>query len=70
MISTPTLRTHKANANLINAEVTELLLTNEEKITIIHPNIKEEHLDKYDLNIKNIGKRNLAKSLLSVAQAI
>ena len=70
VISTPTLRTYKANANLINAEVTELLGTNEEKITITHPNIKEEHLDNYDLNINNIGKRNLAKSLLSVAQAI
>ena len=32
------LRTDKANENLINAEVTELLPTNEEKIT--HPNIK------------------------------
>ena len=36
----PTLRTDKANANLINAEVTELLRTCEEKI-ITHPNIKE-----------------------------
>ena len=44
VISTPTLRKDKANTNLINAEVTELLRTNEEKI-ITHPNIKEEHLD-------------------------
>ena len=44
VISTPALRKDKANTNLINAEVTELLRTNEEKI-ITHPNIKEEHLD-------------------------
>ena len=44
VISTPTLRKDKVNTNLINAEVTELLRTNEEKI-ITHPNIKEEHLD-------------------------
>ena len=69
VISTLTLRTDKANANLINAEVTELLRTCEEKI-ITHPNIKEEHLDKYGLHINNIGTRILAKTLLLGAQAI
>ena len=69
VISTPTLRTDKANANLINTEVTELLRTNEEKI-ITHPNIKEEHLDEYGLHINSIGTQILAKSLLLGAQAI
>ena len=69
MISTPTLRTDKPNANLINAEVTELLRTNEEKM-ITHPNIKEEHLDKYGLHINNIDTRILAKSLLLGVHAI
>ena len=55
--------------NLVNAEVTELLRTNEEKI-IIHPDIKDEHLDKYGLHINNIDTRILAKSLLLGAQAI
>ena len=59
----------KANAKLINAEVTELLRTCEKKI-ITHPNIKEEHLDQYGLHINNIGTRTLAKSLLLGAQAI
>ena len=54
VISTPALRTDKGNANLVNAEVTELLRSKEEKI-ITHPNIKEEHLDKYGLHINNIG---------------
>ena len=58
----------KANPNLINAEVTELLQTNEEEIT--DPNIKEENLDKYGLHINNIGMRILAKSLLLSVQAI
>ena len=52
----PTLRTDKANANLINAEVTELLRTCKEKV-ITHPNIKEEHLDKYGLHINNVDTR-------------
>ena len=69
MISTPTLRTDKAKVNLINAEVTELLRTSEEKI-IGHPNIKEEHLDKFGLHINNIGTQILAKSILLGAQAI
>ena len=69
VILAPTLRTDKANANLINAEVTKLLRTCEKKI-ITHPIIKEEHLDKYGLHINNIGTRILAKSLLLGAQAI
>ena len=68
-ISTPTLRTDKANANSINVEVTELLRTCEETV-MTHPNIKEEHLDKYGLHVNNIGRRILAKSLLLGAQAI
>ena len=69
MFPTPSLRTDKANTNLVNAEVTELLRTNEEKI-ITHPDIKDEHLDKYGLHINNIDTRILAKSLLLGAQAI
>ena len=69
VISTPTLRTDKANANSVNAEVTELLRTNEEKI-IKHPGITEEHLDKFGLHINNIGTLILAKSFLLGAQAI
>ena len=67
MISTPILRTHKTNANVINAEITEFLRTNEEKI-ITHPNIKKGNLDKYGLHISNIGTRILAKNLLLAAQ--
>lgn len=69
MFPTPTFRTDKANTNLLNAEVIELLRTNEEKI-ITHPDIKNEHLDKYGLHINNIDTRILAKSLLLGAQAI
>ena len=60
VISTPTLRMNKVNANLINSDVTERLRTNEEKI-ITHPNIKEEHLDKYDLYINNIDTSIFSK---------
>ena len=69
MISTPTLITDKANANLIDTELTKLLWTNEKKI-ITGPKIKEEHLDKYALHIKNVGTTALAKSLSLCAQAI
>ena len=70
VISNPTLRTDKTNANLINIKVTEHLRTNEEKI-ITHPNTKEEHLNnKYGLYINNIIICILVKSLLLDAQAI
>ena len=69
VILAPTLRTDKANVNLINAEATKLLRTCEKKIKT-HPIIKEEHLDKYGLHINNIGTRILAKGLLLGAQAI
>ena len=69
MILTPILRTDKANANLINAGVTEFLKTNKTKI-ITHPNNKEKHRDKYGLYINNIGTQFLAKSLSLGAQAI
>ena len=66
MILIPALRTDKANANLTNIEVTELLLTYEEKI-ITHPNIKDEYLSKCGLQIDT---RISAKYLLLGAQAI
>ena len=69
VISTLTLKADKANANLINGEVTKLLRTCKKKI-ITHQNIKEEHLDKYGLLINNIDTRLLVKSLLLGAQAI
>ena len=57
----PTVKlVNKANANLVNAEVTELLRINEKRI-ITHPNIKEKHLDKYGLHINNIGTRILVR---------
>ena len=66
VISIPALRTDKANANLTNIEVTELLLTYEEKI-ITHSNIKDEYLSKCGLHIDT---RISAKFLLLGAQAI
>ena len=66
MILIPALRTDKANANLTNIEVTELLLTCEEKI-ITHPNIKDEYMSKCGLHI---DARISAKYLLLGAQAI
>ena len=69
VISTLTLKADKANANLINGEVTKLLRNCKKKI-ITHQNIKEEHLDKYGLLINNIDTRLLVKSLLLGAQAI
>ena len=60
VISTPTLRMNKVNANLINSDIMERLRTNEEKI-ITHPNIKEEHLDKYDLYINNMDTSIFSK---------
>ena len=55
--------------NLSNAEVIEILGSNEEKV-ITPPNIKEQHFHKYGSHINNIDTRILAKSLLLGVQAI
>ena len=67
ILSAPTIRVDKHNANENNIDVIKLLETND-SLLIKHPNIKENHLDRYDLHLNCNGTRVLAKNLRLCAQ--
>ena len=67
VLSAPTIRVDKHNANESNIDFTKLLETNY-YVLIKHANIKENHLDRYDLHLNHDGTRVLAKNLRLCAQ--
>ena len=56
-----------SNANENNIDFIKLLETNN-SLLIKHPNIKENHLDRYGLHLNHDGTRVLAKNLRLCAQ--
>ena len=60
--SAPTITVEKHNPNENNIDFIKLLETND-SLLIKHPNIKENHLDRYDLDLNHDGTRVLAKNL-------
>ena len=62
ILSVPTIRLHKHNANENNIDFIKLLETND-SLLIKHLNIEENHLDKYGLHLNHDGTRVLAKNL-------
>ena len=64
VLSAPTVRVDKHNAN---QNFIKLLETNN-YVLIKHPNIKENHLDRYGLHLNHDGTRVLAKNLRLCAQ--
>ena len=67
VLSVPTIREDKHNANEDNIDFIKLLETNN-YVLIKHPNIKENHLDRYGLHLNYDGTRVLAKNLRLYAQ--
>ena len=67
VLSAPTIRVDKHNANENNIDFIKLLETNN-YVLIKHPNIKENHLDRYGLHLNYDGTRVLAKNLRQYAQ--
>ena len=68
ILSAPTIRVDKHNANENNIDFIKLLEAND-FVLIKHPNIKENHLDRYGLHLNHDGTRVLAKNLRLCAQA-
>ena len=62
ILSAPTIRVDIHNANENNIDFIKLLETND-SLLIKHPNIKENHLDRYGLHLNHDGTRVLAKNL-------
>ena len=69
VISAPVLRVDKANANETNLNFIELLKSSELD-KIYHPNVTEEHLDRYGLHLNNRGSKVLGKNFISCVQNI
>ena len=67
ILSAPTNRVDKHNANENNIDFIKLLETNN-YVLIKHPNIKENHLDRYGLHLNHDGIRALTKYLRLCAQ--
>ena len=68
ILSAPTIiRVDKHNANENNIDFVKLLETND-SLMIKHPDIKENHLDRYHLHLNHDGTRVLAKNLRLCAQ--
>ena len=67
ILSAPTIRLDKHNANENNIDFVKLLETND-SLLIKHRNIKENHLDRYGLHLNHDGTRVLAKNLRLCAQ--
>ena len=67
ILSAPTIRMDKPNANKNNIDLTKLLEANS-SLLIKHPIIKENHLDRYGLHLNHGGTRVLAKTLRLCAQ--
>ena len=58
ILSAPTIRVDKHNANENNINFIKLLETNN-YVLIKHPNIKENHLDRYGLHLNHGGTKVL-----------
>ena len=67
ILPAPSIRVDKHNANENNIDFIKLLETNNSSL-IKHPNIKENHLDRYGLHLNHDGTRVLAKNLRLCAQ--
>ena len=67
ILSAPTIRVDEHNANENNIDFIKLLKTND-SLLIKHPNIKENHLDRYDLHLNHGGTLVLDKNLRLCAQ--
>ena len=67
ILSAPTIKVDKHNANENNIDFIKLLGTNN-FLLINHPNIKENHLDRHRLHFNHDGTRFLAKNLRLCAQ--
>ena len=67
ILSVPTIRVDRHNANENNIDFIKLLETND-SLLIKHPNIKENHMDRYGLHLNHDGTRVLAKNLRLCAQ--
>ena len=67
VLSAPTIRVDKHNANENNIDFIKLLEINN-NVLVKHPNIKENQLDRYGLHLNHDGTRVLAKNLRLCAQ--
>ena len=67
VLSAPTIRVDKHNANENNMDFIKLLEINN-NVLVKHPNIKENQLDRYGLHLNHDGTRVLAKNLRLCAQ--
>ena len=67
ILSAPSIRVEKHNANEDNIDFIKLLETND-SLLIKHPNIKENHLDRYGLHLNHDGTQALTKNLRLCAQ--
>ena len=67
VLSAPTIRVDKHNANENNIDFIKLLETNN-YVLIKYPNIKENHLNRCGLHLNHGGTRVLAKNLRLCAQ--
>ena len=67
ILSALTMMVDKHNANENNIDFIKSLETNV-SLLIKHSNIKENHLDRYDLHLNHDGTRILAKNLRLCAQ--
>ena len=67
ILSVPIIGVDRHNANENNIDFIKLLETND-SLLIKHPNIKENHMDRYCLHLNHDGTRILAKNLRLCAQ--
>ena len=67
ILSAPTIRVDKHNANENNVDFIKLLETND-SLLIKHPNIEKIHLHRYGLHLNHDGTSLLAKNLRLCAQ--
>ena len=67
ILSAPTIRVKAHNANENNINFIKLLETND-SLLIKHPNIKENHLDRYGLHLNHECTLALTKNLRLCAQ--
>ena len=67
ILSAPTIRVDKHNANESNIDFMKLLEAND-SLTIKHPDFKENHRGRYGFHLNYDGIRVLAKNLRLCAQ--
>ena len=67
ILSAPTIRVEKHNANESNIDFIKLVETND-SLLIKHPNIKENHPDRYGVHLNHDGTQVLTKNYRLCAQ--